>query len=99
MPGIDPAEHRNRQLRPDAGDGQQLLKQPLLVRLGETEQRDLVLAHMGVDMQARLGALRRQRGKGRHADGGVVANAATLDDGAVRRLHQQPSAQESNHWE
>ncbi len=52
--GRDAAQHRNRQLRPDAGDGQQLLEQPLLLRLGEPEERNLILAHMGVDVQRGL---------------------------------------------
>ncbi len=63
------------------------------------EQGDLVLAHVGVDVQARLGALGRERGKRRDGDGGVVADAAAIDDGPVGRLHQQPAAQESNHPE
>ena len=95
--GVDTAEHGDRQLGADSGDGQQLLEHPLLLRLREAEEGDLVFAHMGVDVQARLGALGRERGERGDADGGLVADAGALDDGLVGRLREQTATQKSNH--
>ena len=50
-------------------------------RIEKAEERNLVLAHLRVNVQRGLGAHRGQRRKRRHGDGDVVAHAAGLDDG------------------
>ncbi len=95
--GVDAAEHGDGELGADAGDGEEFLEEALLLRLGEAEEGDLVLADVGVDVQAGLGAFGRERGEGGDADGGVVADAGALDDGLVGRFGEQAAAEESDH--
>ena len=78
-----PRKHRDGQLGADAAHRDQFLEQRLFLGAAEAEQRDGVLADVGVDAQPHLGARVRQRGIGGDGNGDVVADAAGFDDGLV----------------
>ena len=84
--GVDAAEDGDGQLGANAGDGEELFEESLLLSFGESEERDLVLADVGVDVKRGLSALVGQRGEGGYADSDVVAYASALEDGLVGRL-------------
>src|SRR5271165_7439136 len=91
------AENGDRQLRPNAAYGDQLLEELLFVGAQESEQRDRVLADVGMDVQRHLAAKPGQVGKCRHSDGDVITDARRLNDGLVGMLRDQPSAKVRNH--
>ena len=66
-------------------------------RVEKAEERDLILADLGVDVQRGLRAHRGQRREGWHRDGDVVAHAGGLDDGLAGLLVNELSAQVSDH--
>ena len=84
--GREPAEHLDGQLGADAADGDQPLEEPLFFALQKAEERNLVVADLGVNVQRGLGAHRGQRRKRGHGDGDVVANARRLDNGLAGLL-------------
>ena len=86
---LDAREHRQRQLRADAVDRDQPLEQLVLERGREAEQRDLILADVGVDAQrdrprrarrpgrtSTPAPARRSRRRGRRRSGGWDASRA-----------------------
>jgi hypothetical protein len=79
--GRKPAQHLDGQLGADAAHRDQPLKETLLFALEKAEERNLVFADLGVNVQRGLGAQRGQRRKRGHGDGDVVADAGRLDDG------------------
>ena len=95
--GRKPAEHLDGKLGADAAHRDQPLEEPLLFALEKAEERDLVFADLGVDMQRRLSADDRQCGKRGHGDGDVVSNAAGLDDGLAGLLEDELAAKMSDH--
>jgi len=84
--GVDAAEDRDGQLGADAGDGEELFKEALLLGFGESEERDLVFADVGVDVKRGFSAFAGQGGEGGDTDGDVVAHAGALEDGLIGRL-------------
>ena len=90
---LDARQHRQRQLRADAADADQPLEQLLLERRREPVERERVLAHVGVDAQRDLGARLAEPVERRQRHVHVVADAADVDDDAVRLLLEQPPAQ------
>lgn len=84
--GVDAAEDRDGQFGADAGDGEELFKEALLLSFGEAEEGNLVFADVGVDMERGFGAFAGQSGEGGYADGDVVAYARAFEDGLIGRL-------------
>ena len=95
--GREPAEHLDGQLGADAADRDEPLEEPLLFAVEKAEQGNLVVAHLGVNVQRRLGAYRGQCRKGGHGDGDVVADAGSLDDGLAGLFEDELAAQVSDH--
>ena len=95
--GADAAQDGDGELGADAADGEELLKEALFLSLGEAEEGDLVFANVGVDVQRGFGALAGKRREGGDADRNVVTHASALDDGLVRGLSEETSAEVSNH--
>ncbi len=81
----------------DAAHRNQPLEEPLLFAIEKTEERNLILADLGVNVQRCLGSQNRQGGKRRHGDGDVVSHAAGLDDGLARLLVDELPAKMSDH--
>src|SRR5438105_4333098 len=87
---------RERDLRPDAVDGQQLHEQLALRRLGEAVQLQGVLADVQVRVErdlrgsVRLAHCRRRRGND-------VANSADVDDETLGRVRDRASTQARDH--
>ena len=63
----------------------------------KAEERDLVLAHMGIDEERDLAAGGGKLGKGIHGNRDVVADAVAVHDGMAGRGGQQGSAKMGNH--
>src|SRR5450755_2344009 len=63
----------------------------------ESVEAERVLANMGVNVERDFRAGRGHFGKGRHADGNVIADAVGFDDGLVRMFRQQRSSKMRNH--
>src|ERR1700733_3658439 len=95
--GINTAKHRNRELRPNPRNRKQLLKQPLLLPVGKPKQSQLILPHMCMDIKAYFGTLRHKRREGSHANGHVIPNTTTFNNGLIRAFRKKASAQVSNH--
>ncbi len=91
------AEHFDGELGSDAADGDQPLEEALLFALEKTEEGDLIFADLGVDVQRGFRADRRQRRKGGHGDGDVVADASGFNDGLAGLFVDQLAAQVSDH--
>ena len=95
--GADAAKHRDRQLGADAGDGQQLLKQALFVRLLEAEELQRVLADMGVHVQRGRGADIAELGVGGDGDQQLITHTAAIEDDGRGSSEENLAAQMSNH--
>jgi hypothetical protein len=96
--GDKPAQHFDGELGPHAAHGDQALEEPLFVTLQKSEEGDLVVAHLGVNVQRGLGAHRGQRRERGNGDGDVVADAAGLDNGLAGLLEDEFAAKVSDHW-
>ena len=84
------ADDRERDLRPDAGHGQQQREEPELLGGPEAVQRLLVLADEVVRVELeRPPGLRRREDRRRRED--PVADPADLDDERVERRPPRPS--------
>src|SRR5882762_5025162 len=93
----DPAQHRNRQLRPNPAHPDQPFKQPLLLHIAETEQRNLVLPHIRIDMEHHLSALCRKLRKRCHRNTYVIPHTCALHHRLVGSLAQKPSTKMRDH--
>lgn len=94
---VDAAEDGDGQLWADAGDGEELFEETLLLSFGEAEERDLVFTDVGVDVQSRFCAFVGKSGEGSDADGDVVAHTSTLEDGLIGSFCEEASAEVSDH--
>ena len=93
----EPAQHLDGELGADAAHGDQPLEEALLFAVEKAEERDLVFAHLGVNVQRGFGAERGQRRECGHGDGDVVADAGGLDDGLAGLFVDELAAQVSDH--
>ena len=95
--GAHASQDVDRQLGTDAADREEFFKQRLFFRQMKAEERNLVLAHVGIDEERDLAAGRGKLGKGIHGDRDVVADAVAVHDGVAGRGGQQGSAQMGDH--
>jgi hypothetical protein len=95
--GGDAGEDGDGELGADAGDGDKLFEEALLLRGGEAEEGDLVFADVGVDVEGGLGAFGWEFGEGGDGDVDVVAYAGAVDDGLVGRFGEELAAEVSDH--
>ena len=94
---LDAREHRDRQLRTDAADGDQPLEE-LLLELGEKSvELQRVLAHVRVHAQRDLRPLVADVVVGGERHVHVVADALHVDDDPVRLLVEHAPAKERDH--
>src|SRR6185437_7218143 len=91
------AEYLDCQARADIADRDQPLEKALLLAIEEPEQRDLVVADLGVNVQSSLAANRRQRSEAGNGNGDVVAHPGGLDDGLAGLLVNEFAPQVSDH--
>jgi hypothetical protein len=95
--GGDAAEDRDGELGADAADGEKLFEEAFFLGFGEAEEGDLVFADVGVDVQDGFGAFGGECGEGGDADGDVVADTGTFEDGLIGGLREEASAEVGDH--
>ena len=95
--GRQAAQDLDRQLRSDTAHRDQTLKEPLFLAIEKSEERDLILAHLRVDVQAGLSADAGQSREGRYGNGDVISNAGGVDNGLTRLFVNELAAKMSDH--
>ncbi len=96
--GIGRADPAPRRAERVGAHGDEALEEPLFFAIEKSEESDLVVRDLGVNVQRGLGAQRgqcRERGDG---DGDVVADARGFDDGLAGLFEDELAAQVSDHW-
>src|ERR1700740_1134776 len=97
LPRGHAAQDGDGQLRPDPIHTDKLFKKMLLGQPEKSIKRDLIFAHVGMNMKRNLTADTRQITKRRHANRNVVPYARCFHHGLIRMPNQQPSPQMCNH--
>src|SRR5213593_3337680 len=82
-------EYRDRDLRPDAADRDQLQEEILLALRSETVQDQRVLAHVRVDPERNLASFAGKVVEGRDRDVDLVTNSLDVDEDQVGLLREQ----------
>ena len=93
----DAGEGGERDLGPDAADGDQFFEEEFFFRRVEAVEQHGVFAHMHVDAQSRFDSHIGEAGKGGHGDVDFIAHAARFHDDQVRVFLQHGAAQMGNH--
>jgi hypothetical protein len=95
--GVDAGEDGDGEFGADAGDGEELLEEGFFLGLGEAVEGERVLGDAGVDVEPGFAAFGGQGGVGGDGDGDLVADAGTLEDGAVGGLGEDEAAEVGDH--